>query len=123
MNRPGSLLPEASGGRGFLRHATLLALVGGAGLVPALILVTLGLSGGAPPKLLDSPVFVLGGLLLAVVTGLLVATKWEVQQERGGIRISVTIRRQLANLAVLAIALGLLAILAIYLFTENFQPR
>jgi len=57
------------------------------------------------------------------VTGLLVATKWEVQQERGGIRISVTIRRQLAHLAVLAIALSLLVILAIYLFTENFQPR
>ncbi len=123
MNRPGSLVPEASEGKGFLRHATLLALLGGVGLVPALILVTLGLSGGSPPKVVDSPVFVLGGLLLAVVTGLLVATKWEVHQERGGIRISVTIRRQLANLAVLAIALGLSAILAIYLFTENFRPR
>ena len=106
-----------------MRREAIMATVGGVGLLPALILVSAGLSGRDVPKVLDSPVFVLGGLLLAVVTSLVVATKWEVGQDQGGIRISCTIRRRLVNLLVLAIGLGLLATIAVYLFTENFQPR
>ena len=123
MNRPGSLIPNSMEGKVLMRREAILTAVGGIGLLPALILVTAGLSGSQVPKTLDSPVFVMGGLLLAVVTGLVVATRWEIHQEQGGIRISCTIRRRLANLVVLGVALGLLAIIAVYLFTENFQSR
>jgi len=123
MNRPGSLIPDSGQARVTMRREAILAAVGGVGLLPALILVTAGLSGSVPPKTLDSPVFVMGGLLLALVTSLLVATKWEIHQDQSGIRISCTIRRRLANLLVLLVGLGLLGIIAVYLFTENFQPR
>jgi len=123
MNRPGSLIPGSAEGKVTLRREAILAAVGGVGLLPALILVTAGLSGSVVPKTFDNPVFVMGGLLLALVTSLLVATKWEVHHDQAGIRISCTIRRRLANLLVLLAGLGLLGIIAVYLFTENFQPR
>jgi len=106
-----------------MRREAIMTGVGGVALLPALLLVSAGLADRNLPRVLSHPVVIMGGLFIALLTSLLVATRWELRQESEGLRISCTIRRRVANLVVLAIGLSLLAIITAYLFLENFQPR
>jgi hypothetical protein len=106
-----------------MRREAIMTSVGGVALLPALLLVSAGLADKNVPRLLTNPVLVMGGLLVALLTSLLVATRWELRKEPDGIRLSCTIRYRVATLVVLATGLGLLAIITLYLFVENFQPR
>jgi hypothetical protein len=106
-----------------MRREAILTGVGGVALLPALLLVSAGLADRNVPRFVNHPVVVMGGLFIALLTSLLLATRWELRQEPGGLRISCTIRYRVVNLVVLAIGLSLLAIIAAYLFVENFQPR
>ena len=106
-----------------MRREAIMTGVGGVALLPALLLVSAGLADRNVPRFLSHPVVIMGGLFVALLTSVLVATRWELRQETEGLRISCTIRRRVANLVVLVIGLSLLAIITGYLFLENFQPR
>ena len=123
MIRPGALLPHALDREATVRRDTLMAAAGGVALLPALVLVTTGVAGLNAPAFLVHPAWVMGGLCIALVTSLVSATRWELRKEGDGIRFCCTIRYRVANLVVLAMGLSLLAIITVYLFRENFQPR
>jgi len=123
MIRPGSLIPNSLDRSPNMRREAILTSVGGVALLPALLLVSAGLADRNVPGFLSHPVVIMGGLFIALLTSLLVATRWELRQEPDGIRLSCTIRYRVANLIVLAIGLSLFAIITVYLFVENFQPR
>jgi hypothetical protein len=120
--RPGSLDPGNGMPADPSRHK-LWAGAGAVALIPAFLLVATGFAGIDPPRLVDSPVLVMGGLAIAIGLGLMTVTHWEIRSQLGEIRISCTIQKRVANLVVLATGLGLLAIITVYLFLENFQPR
>ena len=122
MIRPGSLDPGNGGQVDTSRHKWG-AVAGAIALLPALLLVATGFAGVAPPDQLDSPLLILGGLTIAIVLGLVTATRWEIRQQSGAIRFSCTVHKRLGNLLVLGAGLALLAIITVYLFLENFEPR
>ena len=123
MIRPGSLYPNSLESKATMRRDAIMAGTGAVALLPALVLVSAGLAGLNAPHFLVGPVWVMGGLFVALLTSLLAATRWEFRREADGIQLSCTIRKRLANLVVLVIGLGLLATITVYLFVENFQPR
>ena len=122
MIRPGALDP-GNGTPVDTSRYKWLAVAGAIALIPAFLLVATGFAGIAPPDLLDSPLLIIGGLTIAIGLGLVSATRWEIRQQPGAIRFSCTVHKRLGNLLVLAAGLALLAIITVYLFLENFQPR
>ena len=106
-----------------MRRDAVMAGTGLLGLLPALILVTTGLADLNAPKALVHPVWVMGGLALALVSSLVAALRWSIQRGPEGIRISCMILNRRANLIVLLLGLALLAVITGYLFVENFTPR
>ncbi|HLT47567.1 MAG TPA: hypothetical protein VK002_10095 [Rubricoccaceae bacterium] len=98
--------------------------------LPALGLVTSGLLQSAtgrevffPPELLVHPAVVLGGLLAALVLNALPTLRLTREPGADAVVLRLEVRRRAANLAVLALAAGLLAVLLLYAFAENFAPR
>ena len=122
MNRPGMLHPNGGAVHG--KRDVALKIVSAIALVPALILVSFGVADRPNPGVLVHPVLVMGGLFIAIVASFLATTQWELQRlEGGGYRIACTIRLRPVSMTILVLGLGLLAVIAAYLFVENFQPR
>jgi len=108
---------------GNMQRETVMTSVGALGLVPALLLVGGGVSGLGAPPVVDAPVLVMGGLLVAIMVGLVTGTRWEIRREPDAVGFTCMVRNRVASLAVLVLALGLLGTITVYLFLENFQPR
>lgn len=106
-----------------------LALLGLALVLPALLLVVTGLGyslfGWAAAEAFAAtrfshPVAVLGGLLLALGLNAAAVLHLDVAAEEDEFIAGVAVQRRPANLAVIVLALGLGAMIAAYVFTENF---
>lgn len=94
-------------------------------LLPAFLLVSSGLLRVPVPEALISPVLVLPGLVGAFVVGAMgiLRVRREHELNDSPVAISVRIEARLLNLAVVALSLALTAVIAAYLFVENFRPR
>lgn len=101
------------------------ALIGLGAIVPALMLVVLGLSGLEVPKIFDSPFVILGGLAVALATNIFSVASVNTNLTDNNFVGSLTVRWKdgLPNLGVIVLAFGLLGTIMLYLFLENFQPR
>jgi hypothetical protein len=113
----------------FERHPGRLAGLGLLLSLPALALVGGGLLQSAtgrefyPPEALLHPAVVLGGLLAAFALNALPTLRLAREQDAEAVVLRLEIRRRAANLAVLALSAGLLAVLLLYGFAENFALR
>jgi len=103
----------------------MLAIIGFVAVIPALMLVVLGVSGLEVPKIFDSPFIILGGLAMALVINIFSVASINTNLEADNFTGSVTVRWKdsLMNLSVIVLGFGLLAAIMLYLFLENFQPR
>jgi hypothetical protein len=108
------------------RHPRLAAL-GLCLMVPALTLCIPSLLKIAVPipSPLIHPVLVVGGLLAALILNLVPIAAVRARVENGALisDLSIRLKGSLANLGVALLSLGLLGMIALYLFVENFQPR
>jgi hypothetical protein len=100
-----------------------LALLGLLSLLPALLAVTSGLLRFSVPLALISPVLVLPGLTVAfaVAAAAVVRVRPEGRRDGGVGAIHLRIEARLLPLAVVGLSVLLAAILATYLFLENFR--
>ena len=103
----------------------MLAVVGFAAIIPALMLVVLGLSGLEVPKIFDNPFVILGGLATALTINIfsVVSVNSRLETENFVGSIIVKWKEALLNLGVIVLGFGLLGTIMLYLFLENFQPR
>jgi hypothetical protein len=103
----------------------ILAMVGLAATIPALMLVILGLSGLQMPKIFDSPFLILGGLATALATNIFSVASVDTNLTDDNFVGSLTVRWKagLPNLSVIVLAFGLFGTIMLYLFLENFQLR
>src|SRR5215471_11139972 len=93
-------------------------------LLPAAVLVSLGVSGFDVPPVFNNPVVVMGGLLGALVVNLASVLRLQTERENGHVAaVTVRIWAKPLNLAVVAMSGLLLATLLGYAFVENFRPR
>ena len=108
-----------------MNNRKMLALIGMAAIIPALMLVVLGLSGLEVPKIFDSPFVILGGLAAALAMNIFSVASVNTNLTDDNFVGSLTIRWKdgLPNLGVIVLAFGLLGTIVLYLFLENFQPR
>ena len=123
MNRPGTLFPAGADTRAALRRAGILTALGVLGMLPALLLVAAGLTGQRPPHLLVHPILVLGGLAASFAASFVAVTHWELNNRSAELRFEVWIRKRPLDLAIMFTSVGLLAIILVYSFLENYQPR
>jgi len=127
------------------RRRRMVAILGAAAALPAAVIVVSGLVyifGGNPAaeQTLDStlfdpegfayrvllhPVIVLGGLALALALNLLPLLRVQLDRQPGNLAGTLAVRLRSTHLAISAVGLGLLAVLLVYGFTENFAvvPR
>ena len=108
-----------------MTHPTRAAVAGLVLLLPALVLVTTGVLDLTPPAALVHPVLVMGGVFLAIVLNALPVIRLGIAQDGDRLvgTIAVRVRGSAGNLGALLAGGLLLAIIAVYLFVENFQPR
>ncbi len=108
-----------------MKKQKMLSLAGLMAIVPALMLVVLGLSGLEVPKIFDSPFLILGGLTAALAANIFSVASVNTNLTATNFVGSLTVRWKdgLPNLGVIVLAFGLLGIIVLYLFLENFQPR
>jgi hypothetical protein len=101
------------------------ALLGVILLMPATLLVFLGLSGFNIPRVLDSPFAIMPGLALALLLNLKAILRFNAEHDSSGRFAAVTLRveTKMINLAVIAFGSLLTAFIIGYLFVENFRPR
>jgi hypothetical protein len=101
------------------------ALAGVVLLLPALILVTSGVLGLNAPGAVVHPALVMGGLVLACLLNALSVFRVAVRHEGDDLlaTVAVRVRGTALNLMALTAVGALFAIIAAYLFVENFQPR
>jgi hypothetical protein len=100
------------------------AVIGLILLLPAAVLVSLGVSGLEVPPVFNNPVIVMGGLLTALCVNLASVLRLHAEREDGHIAaITVRIGAKVLNLVVVALCGFLLATLLGYAFVENFRPR
>ena len=94
-------------------------------LLPAFLVVSSGLLRLPVPEALISPVLVLPGLAGAFLVGAIgiLRVRREHELNGGPAAISIRIEARLLNLAVIALSLVLTAVIAAYLFVENFHSR
>ena len=123
MNRPGTLFPAGADTRAALRRAGILTALGILGMLPALLLVAAGVTGQRLPHALIHPVLVLGGLAASFAASFVAVTHWELSNHPTQLRFEVWIRKRPADLAIMFTSVGLLAIILVYSFLENFQSR
>jgi hypothetical protein len=102
------------------------AVAGLALVLPASMACLSGLLQFRVPDVAIHPALVMGGLLTALVLNLLpvLSTNW--QREDGSLVGAVSLRvdkEVLLNLAIVTLSLLLTAVISMYLFVENFQPR
>ena len=103
----------------------MLAIGGFIAIIPALMLVVLGLSGLEVPKIFDNPFLILGGLATALTINIFSVASVNTHLEERDFVGSLTVRWKdgLMNLGVIVLGFGLLGTIMLYLFLENFQPR
>ena len=108
-----------------VRGALIAAGVGAIALIPSVVLVTCGVLGFAVPRILASPVIVLGGLALALLVNVGAQVRWRAEANRDGIRMEMDLRLRYrgVNRAVIITAGVLASVLIVYLIGENFRPR
>lgn len=108
-----------------MRGALIAAGVGALALIPSVVLVTAGVLGFAVPRLLDSPVIVLGGLAAALLVNIGASMRWRADANREGIRMELDLRLRYrgVNRAVIITAGVLASAILLYLIGENFGPR
>jgi hypothetical protein len=100
------------------------AVIGLILLLPAAVLVCLGVSGLEVPPVFNNPVIVMGGLLAALCVNLASVLRLHAEREDGHIAaVTVRIGAKLLNLMVVGLCGFLLATLLGYAFVENFRPR
>ena len=94
-------------------------------LLPAVLVISSGLLRINIPGALISPVLVLPGLVGAFLVGAIGVLRVRSEHALNGspAAISIRIEARLLHLAVVALSLVLTAVIAAYLFVENFQPR
>jgi hypothetical protein len=94
-------------------------------LVPSTILVCCSILGFNVPKVLSSPLLVMGGLLVALLTNLLTILRLQAERDPSGHLAALTLRIGLKslNLAVIGLTSLLLGTILAYAFVENLQPR
>ncbi len=94
-------------------------------LLPAFLVVSSGLLRVSVPEALTSPVLVLPGLVGAFLVGAIgiLRVRREHELNNSLAAISIRIEARFLNFAVVALSLVLTAVIAAYLFVENFQPR
>jgi len=93
-------------------------------LVPAAVLVSLGVSGSDVPRVFNNRFVVMGGLLGALFVNLASVLRLQTERENGHIAaVTVRIGARPLNLAVVAMGGLLLATLLGYALLENFRPR
>jgi hypothetical protein len=102
-----------------------VAILGLLLLFPAVVLVSTGLLGLEPPKVIVHPVFVMGGLLAAAVLNALPVLRVHLGHQEGTLvgTMSLRLRGTLLNLVALGLGCFLFATIAVYLFLENFRAR
>ena len=103
----------------------MLAVVGFVAVIPALMLVVLGVLGLEVLKIFDSPFVILGGLMTALVINIFSVASFNTNLEADNFTGSAIVRWKdgLMNLGVIVLGFGLLSAIMLYLFLENFQPR
>jgi hypothetical protein len=108
-----------------MKHTRLFAALGVISVLPAIVLICLGITGSTVPRILDSPFAIMPGLALAAVLNLIAVIRVRPERiETGDISgLCVRIGAQPANLAVLALSAAITVLIAGYLFVENFQAR
>jgi len=101
------------------------AIVGLALLLPACLVCLSGLLQFPVPNGLIQPFLVMGGLLVAFVVNLLPVLRTSWRREDGALVGTVRLRFEgvLPNLGIVTTSVLLTAVIAGYLFVENFQPR
>lgn len=107
-------------------HLRAAALLGALGLLlPAGILIFCGVAGLAVPRLVRSPILVLGGLAFALLINVAASVRVRSERTAGAVRLEcdVRIRYRGANRTVVVVAGSLAAMIALYLIAENFAPR
>jgi hypothetical protein len=94
-------------------------------LLPAGTLVVTGLLGLEPPADFVHPIVLLLGLMAALVLNLSTAVSAKARYKNGSLLggVMIQVEGRLLNLAVIATALLLAGMIALYLFIENFAPR
>ena len=94
-------------------------------ILPACLVCLSGLLGLPVPDAFIHPVLVMGGLLAALALNVLPVLSVKAHREDGSLVGSVSLRVEggLPNLMVVSVSLLLAAVIALYLFLENFQPR
>jgi hypothetical protein len=102
-----------------------LAILGFASLLPAIILVSCGLTGAEVPQYLVHPVIVMGGLFASLLLNAFPVLRFRLSQDEGEIVGTATVRVQgrVLNLAALILSSCLLGVIVLYLFLENFHTR
>ena len=108
-----------------MKNKNRLALLGLVLLLPAALLVFLGLGGFPIPRVLDSPFAIAPGLVLALFLNLIAVSRMSAERDQSGGLASLTVRieAKAMNLAVVGLCSILVAVIVGYLFVENFQPR
>ncbi|HEX8899547.1 MAG TPA: hypothetical protein VF751_12675 [Chthoniobacterales bacterium] len=93
--------------------------------LPALALCLSSLLKFHVPLPLIHPALVIGGLLAALVLSLVPIAGVHARLEDGALisDLAIKLKGSLPNLGVALLSLGLLGLIALYLFVENFQPR
>lgn len=108
-----------------LSKQTQTAVAGLVLLIPAITLVSFGLSGLEPPAPLVHPALVLGGILIAITLNALSVLRFRVSQDGDNLMstVSVRVRGSVTNLIALTVGSLLVVTIATYMFVESFQPR
>ena len=93
-------------------------------LLPAFLVISSGLLRVPVPEALISQVLVLPGLVGAFLVGAMgiLRVRREHELNDSPAAISIRIEARFLNLAVVALSLVLTAVIAAYLFVENFHP-
>jgi hypothetical protein len=108
-----------------MQRTTSSAALGLLLTIPALALVVSSLLKFSVPLTLIHPAFVLGGLVAALALSVFPVIGGHVRFQNGALLgdLSIRVKGNLANLSVALLSLGLLGLIALYLFVENFRPR
>ncbi|MBI3766611.1 MAG: hypothetical protein HY277_08965 [Ignavibacteriales bacterium] len=120
------------------KHYRWLALGGIIGCIPAMMIVTLGMSqvlfgltdvgesiGLTAQGFILHPILVLGGLFVAIGLNVTPVFRIQVQSQAGAMTTMITTHWKTLNVVVLLLGLVLLCSILGYAFTENFRivPR
>ena len=113
----------------FYESKNKLATIGLISVIPALLLVTSGILQSAfgltevsdSLLVVDHPVIILGGLMLALALNILPIIKIKWQAEDGSLVGMIRLKGRLFNIMITFLSLFLVSLIFLYLFVENFD--